>query len=193
MVQTEAQYKFVYMAVLHHIDTVRLVTLVGNAHRKRQGEEKLQTLLKQVDLRISKIRIDPGADGNQVIVDIGLSELIPISQVGQGVYRLVGILAEIIGESPQILLIDEIENGLHHSVMRQVWKGLAEIAERLNVQIFATTHSGECLMAAHQAFEDRSKYDFAVIQLFRNEDGVQGRVLDQDLIKAAETADIELR
>ncbi len=171
-----------------------LVKLVGMAQRKKQGEETLERLLKVVDPRINKIRVDPGdRDGNQVIVDIGLSELVPVSQAGQGVYRLVTILADIIGDTPQVLLIDEIENGLHHSVHKQVWTGLAETAALLNVQIFATTHSDECLHAAHQAFVERSEYDLGVIQLFRVESGVQGRVLDQKHIEAALAGDIELR
>lgn len=175
-------------------DANELVKLVGMAQRKKQGEEKLERLLKIVDPRINKIRVDPGdRDGNQVIVDIGLSELVPITQAGQGVYRLVTILADIIGDTPQVLLIDEIENGLHHSVHKQVWTGLAETAALLNVQIFATTHSDECLHAAHQSFSERSEYDFGVIQLFRVESGVQGRILDRKHIEAALAGDIELR
>jgi ABC-type transport system involved in cytochrome c biogenesis ATPase subunit len=178
---------------VQHRDIGALVPLIGKAYRKKDGEETLQRLLAVIDSRIKKVRIDPGEDGNQIIVDIGLSELVPLSQVGQGVYRVTAILADIIGEQPDVLLIDEIENGLHHSVMAQVWTGLAEIAEQLNVQIFATTHSGECLQAAHKAFLKRKTYDLAVIQLFRNESGVQGRVLDQEHIKAAIAEDIELR
>ena len=146
-----------------------------------------------MDNRINKIRIDPGEDGNQVIVDIGLSELLPVSQIGQGVYRLMAIMAEIIGESPNILLIDEVENGLHHSVHETVWKGLAETAEKLDVQIFATTHSGECLQAAHSAFLSRKNYDLAVIQLFRVQSGVQGRVLDRKYIETGIEGNIDLR
>ncbi len=174
-----------------------LVTLVGRAQRKSGGEETLQNLLAKVDPRIKKIRVDPGADGNndgnQVIVDIGLSELMPLTQTGQGVNRLMSILADIIGESPDVLLIDEIENGLHHSVQQQIWTGLAEAAEKLNVQIFATTHSDECLRAANSAFQDRQNYDFSVIQLFRVKSGVQGRVLDKQHIEAAIAGDIDLR
>jgi AAA15 family ATPase/GTPase len=132
-------------------------------------------------------------DRIQVVVDIGLSELLPLAQVGQGVYRLATILATMIGEKTDVLLIDEVENGLHHSVQKQVWTGLAEVAKELNVQIFATTHSGECLQAAHWAFLERKSYDFGVIQLFRSEGAVQGRVLDQEHIEAAIKADIELR
>ena len=67
------------------------------------------------------------------------------------------------------------------------------MAKELKVQIFATTHSGECLHAAHKAFVERQPYDLGVIQVFRGEDGVQGRVLDEEHLEAAIAADIELR
>lgn len=183
---------------VHHCNPDDLVKLVGKAHRKANGEETLQRLLAKVDPRLKKVRIDPGdnpptGDGNQVIVDIGLSELAPVSQAGQGVYRLLSILADIIGEKPEVVLIDEVENGLHHSVHKQVWAGLAETAEKLDVQIIATTHSGECLDAAHNAFLERKDYDFSVIQLFRVEKGAQGRVLDREHIEAAIAGKINLR
>jgi energy-coupling factor transporter ATP-binding protein EcfA2 len=170
-----------------------LVKRVGNAHRHRGGEEQMQQLLAKIDPRIVKVRIDPGEDGNQIILDIGLTELIPLSQAGQGVTRLVSILAEMIGKRPQILILDEIENGLHHTVIEQVWSGLAEAAESLDIQIFATTHSAECVEAADSAFSRRANYDLSVIQLFRTETEVQGRVLGRDLIRAAIDGNIDLR
>jgi hypothetical protein len=178
---------------VQHRDPNSLVSLIGKAYRKRDGEETFQKLLAKIDSRIERVRIDPREDGNQIVVDIGLSEVLPLAQVGQGVYRLATILADIIGEQPSVLLIDEIENGLHHSVQKQIWTGLAEVAKESNVQIFATTHSGECLQAAHKAFLEREPYDFGVIQLFRTEDGAQGRLLDKEHIEAAIKADIELR
>ena len=174
-------------------DPNALVTLVGKANRKGDGEETLQRLLAKVDPRIRKVRVDPGEDGNQVIVDIGLSELVPVSQAGEGIYRLVSILADIIGEKPDVMLIDEVENGLHHSIHEQIWAGLAETAEKLNVQIIATTHSEECLQAAHNAFLSRKEYDLSVIQLFRVESGLQGRVLHRELIEAGIDGNIDLR
>ena len=178
---------------VQHRDPRMLVSLIGKVILKGGGEDTFQKLLATIDPRIRKVRIHPGEDGNQVVVDIGGSELLPLAQVGQGVYRLATILAEIIGEKTDVLLIDEIENGLHHSVQKQVWTGLAGVANELNVQIFATTHSGECLQAAHRAFLERQTYDLGVIQLFRAEDGVQGRLLDKEHIEAAIEAEIELR
>lgn len=170
-----------------------LVDIFGKAQRRKEGEESLTQLLRQVDPRIRKIRIDPDKKGNQIIVDVGLSELLPLTQLGQGVQRLVAILSEVIGDKPGVALIDEIENGLHHAVQEAVWTGLAAMAESLDVQVFATTHSKECLEAAHAAFAKRESYDFGVIQLFRTESGPQGRVLDRELIEAAVTSDIDLR
>ncbi len=178
---------------VQYSDPSIIVKLLGKAYRKTGGEEALQKLLTVIDPRIKKIRIDPGDDGNQIIIDIGLTELLPLAQVGQGVYRIISILADIIAEEARIFLIDEIENGLHHSVLEHVWSGLAETAEKLNIQIFATTHSGECLQAANKAFQKRPHYDLAVIQLFRNDNGVQGRVLDKTHIETAVSEDIELR
>ena len=45
------------------------------------------------------------------------------------------------------LLIDEVDTGLHFSVMTKMWRMLIESAKRLNVQIFATTHSMDCIHA----------------------------------------------
>lgn len=178
---------------LHSRTPEELVKLVGNAHRKAGGEEAVQRLVATVDPRIKKVRVDPGEDGNQIVVDIGLSELVPVSQVGQGVYRLLGIICELIADKPNLVLIDELENGLHHSIHRQIWTGLAEIAETLDVQIIASTHSDEFLRAAHRAYSERPAYHFGVIQLFRVPSGVQGRVLGKEQIEAAIQADIELR
>lgn len=173
-----------------------LVASFGNAVRKREGEEMVHAILRAVDSRILRVRVDPVEEGNIIAVDIGLSESIPLSQAGQGIYRLVAVLSDLIGETPQVCIIDEIENGIHHTVMKQVWRGLAEISRRMGVQIFATTHSGECLEAAHSVFFDEDKEgerDFAVIQLMRVKEQIVGKVLNEARVDAALENKIELR
>ncbi len=181
---------------VHHSTPIDLVKSFGNAVRKREGEDLVHSILKAVDPRILRVRVDPVEEGNIISVDIGLSESIPLSQVGQGVYRLVAVLSDLIGETPQICIIDEIENGIHHTVLKQIWRGLAEISQRLGVQIFATTHSDECLEAADQVFsaEDaNNEREFALIQLMRVKGDVVGRVLDEAKVDAALENEIELR
>ena len=183
------------VSVQHRSPNV-LVRSFGNAVRKREGEELVHSILKAVDNRILRVRVDPVEEGNIIAVDLGLSESVPLSQAGQGIYRLVAVLSDLIGETPQVCIIDEIENGIHHTVLKQMWRGMAEISERLGVQIFATTHSRECLEAAETVFFDddkAGKRDFAVIQLMRVKDEVVGKVLNEDRVAAAFENDIELR
>ena len=52
-----------------------------------------------------------------------------------------------------VILIDEIENGLHHSVFSKVWQAIDQAARELDVQVIATTHSWECIVAASQSLE----------------------------------------
>ncbi len=170
-----------------------LVKSFAQAVKRKGGEERLEKLLQTVDERVQKVRVEPAEDGNHLMVDVGLSEMLPLSQAGQGIYRLVAIFSELIGEQPELCIIDEIENGIHHSLLEQVWTGLAAVAEEMNIQIFVTTHSQECIEAAHAAFSKRPVYDFSMVQLFRVEGTVQGKVLDQKQIEAAIAGDVDLR
>ena len=69
---------------------------------------------------------------------------IPIGSMGDGIWRMLGIALAIVNAKNGVLLIDEIDTGLHFTVMSDMWKMLWETAKRLNVQIFATTHSSDC-------------------------------------------------
>ena len=46
-----------------------------------------------------------------------------------------------------ILLVDEIDTGLHHRVLESLWRFVAEEARRRDLQVMATTHSLDCLRA----------------------------------------------
>jgi len=171
-----------------------VVQAFAEAVRSPVAEQQMESVLRAVDARVGTLRLDlEQKELPLIVVDLGLSERVPLSQAGQGMYRLVAILAELLGAAPELALIDEVENGLHHSVLEQVWTGLAEIAERLSIQLFVTTHSYECIEAAHAAFSKRSDYGLRIIQLFRTRPGVEGRVLDRDLIEAGIEGGIDLR
>jgi ABC-type transport system involved in cytochrome c biogenesis ATPase subunit len=162
-----------------------VVQAFAEAVRSPAAEREMEVVLRAVDPRVGTLRLDlEQKEHPLIVVDLGLSERIPLSQAGQGMYRLVAVLAELLGAPPDVAFLDEIENGIHHSALEQVWTGLAEVAERLGIQLFVTTHSYECIEAAHAAFSKRPNYDLRVIQLSRAKTGVEGRVLDRDHIAA---------
>ncbi len=181
----DAAYCRVSVISVYHRTPGELVPRLGKALLVAGTEERLESILRQVDPRVKKLRIDPSVPGNRIVIDVGLKRMVPLSKMGQGIYRLIEIFAEIISMTPKVCLIDEIENGIHHSSLIDLWRGLAEISEQFNVQIFATTHSHECIEAAHEAFSERASYGLSVIQLFRETVSIQGRVLDQAHITAA--------
>jgi hypothetical protein len=70
---------------------------------------------------------------------------VPIGSMGDGIWRLLVIAFAIAQCEDGILLIDEIDTGLHYSVMTKMWKLIFGAANELNVQVFATTHSYDCV------------------------------------------------
>lgn len=79
---------------------------------------------------------------------------VPLGSLGDGVKHLLGICLAVMRSSKGIVLIDEIDTGLHYSMMIDMWKILIETALRLNVQIFATTHSLDCVRSLAWLYEE---------------------------------------
>lgn len=82
--------------------------------------------------------------GGVVVKCEGIENRLPIGTMGDGVWRLLGIAIALIKARNGILLVDEVDTGLHYSVMNGMWKLIFETANRLNIQVFATTHSNDC-------------------------------------------------
>lgn len=77
----------------------------------------------------------------------GIGRRMPIGSYGDGMRRLLAFRLALVGAVNGFLLIDEIDAGLHWTVMEDVWRLLVEVAQRSNVQVFATTHSKDCIDA----------------------------------------------
>ncbi|MDJ0509375.1 MAG: AAA family ATPase [Crocosphaera sp.] len=102
--------------------------------------------------------IDPLIEGIQIF-SIGKpliylkkahQKMLPISMFGDAINRVTEIIVRVLNNQGGIILIDEIENGIHYSTHRDFWKALFELSKELDVQIFTTTHSLEMI----QAFRD---------------------------------------
>lgn len=127
-------------------DAVRLGQL-----RKRKRSDMVTEALKIVEPRLQSIE-DNSAGGTPMIWgDIGFPELVPLPVMGEGMTRVARLILAISTTPGGLLLVDEIENGLHHSILSKVWKAVDQAAKNFDTQIVATMHSYECMEAAHQA------------------------------------------
>ena len=68
-----------------------------------------------------------------------------LSSMGDGINRILTIILALLNCKNGVLLLDEFETGLHYSVQDQLWEIIFMLSEKLNVQVFVTTHSNDCV------------------------------------------------
>ena len=79
----------------------------------------------------------------------GSAERLPLKSMGDGMTRIFHIILALVNARNGFLLVDEFENGLHWSVHPKLWNIIFRLAEDLNVQVFVTTHSQDCIRGFH--------------------------------------------
>jgi AAA15 family ATPase/GTPase len=105
---------------------------------------------------------------------------LPLALFGDAMNRIADIILKIINKEDSVLLIDEIENGIHHSNQIAFWDFLYRLTEQLNVQFFATTHSLEMTEAFIKAGLDRQD-SAAHFELVRHEKTNKIVAINRDL------------
>jgi hypothetical protein len=125
------------------------------------GEERTLTALRLVDPTVDRVAMSGVGDAvvAQVLVK-GSTSPVPLGTLGEGVSRMLSLAVHLAATQGGFLLVDEIENGLYWAALPKVWRFLVETARALDVQVFATTHSKDCL----EAIADLHRRDPALAQ-----------------------------
>ena len=117
-----------------------------------------------------------------------------LSLYGQGVKTFVNIMISLLLLEDKILFIDEIENGIHYSLFDKMWEIILKISKRRGVQIFATTHSKECIDSYNKVSQRLEDDDIAFINLSRNrKDKIVPIVLDSGMFRSELAQNHEVR
>ena len=121
---------------------------------KRKQEGDVLDTLRLIEPAVQRIKIlsDPG--GPSLYLDLGLEALVPLAVCGEGIVHLFSIIVELIASRNGVLLIDEIDNGLHYRVMPGLWKLLGHLVEKHKVQVFGTTHNDNMMRSALKEFAE---------------------------------------
>ena len=159
------------------------------------AEEQIVSALKIISPDINDVSMI-GSNGSRTRMAIAKSlnypTPIPLRSFGDGVNRLFGIILSLTCAKGGILLIDEIENGLHHSSLVKIWKVIFQMSRELEVQVFATSHSWDCI----EAFQEAANGDDAegtLVRLTNREDKIISTLLKEDELRIAARDQIELR
>ena len=116
-------------------------------------EDRVISALQSLDNNIERIAAIPSPIFNQqqrggfAVKMKNVDQPIPIGSLGDGAWRMLALAIALIRSKNGILLVDEIDTGFHYSVMGNMWKMIAEISRAFNIQVFATTHSYDCIRA----------------------------------------------
>jgi AAA15 family ATPase/GTPase len=157
--------------------------------------DKIIELLKLLDSRISDFSIGPDSLGlgHDLKLKLDKDIFFPIRTLGDGINKLIQIILSLYSKPNSILLIDEIENGFYYSFYPKLWEMLGKVAKETNCQIFATTHSYECIEGATVLNENEPEL-FGFIRLDRDKnDNIIPKMYSGETFQYAMDYDWEVR
>lgn len=172
--------------------TVQLWDAVSLTPLENEVVKGLKLIEPKVEA-VAFVGADSPRDGRIPLVKIsGISEPIPLKSLGDGISRIFQIIVSIVNSKDGALLIDEFENGLHWTVQEDVWDLVYKLSSDLNVQVFATTHSRDCINGFEAAWaKDAEGGAFA--RIIKTLDAVSVKEYELDLLQDSLVTDVEVR
>ena len=146
--------------------------------------------------RLSRFRV-PYSDRTAVVKLRSSSTSIPLSSMGDGMLRVLQLALTVFPSKGGVLLIDEFENGLHWSVQEKIWEMIFTLANDLEIQVFATTHSEDAVKAFSKVASERPEVGVLVKlvskKLPEGRDKTIGVIYDEATLKTATMTETEVR
>jgi hypothetical protein len=142
-------------------------------------------------IKTLSLEIDSGIQ--TVFAEIeGQSRRLPVGLISDGIQKLLSILLTIATKPNGTILMDQIEDGFYFKKMASTWKVIHKFAKENGTQIFATTHSQECLAALLSVLEANEE-DFALLRASRSDDSIRFSVSNGRRFASALSQEFELR
>ncbi len=117
-----------------------------------------------------------------------------IAELGHGLKRYVAIISALLVCQNSCLFLDEIENGIYYTQLDRLWQIILTLAEELNCQVFATTHSKECLESFYKVSQKMAYKNISILKLTRLKNGqISSSVSDYELLENSLEQNHEVR
>jgi len=142
---------------------------------KNELEDKLDSYIREFDGNIEKFRIinsQPYCKKN--------GKFFNLNEFGDGLGKFVYFIMLLLSEKDSIILIDEIENGIHYTQLDRLWEIILTISKQQKVQVFATTHSKECIESYARVAKKLEDEEIAFIELCKREEEIKAFVYPSD-------------
>lgn len=141
--------------------------------KTKKEKQTLINVLKVINSKIVDVELRPKFEDLKSVFLISFEdkdEFVPLNFLGDGFKRIFYIILKTISLKGKRIMIDEFEIGIHYSKMKEFWINVFKVCKELNVQLFATTHSEECIEAYVEAAKEVNEQNIKLIRLQENKD-----------------------
>lgn len=158
------------------------------------SEELVESALRIVEPEVERVLLVGESTRRSVLVRLhGVPRPVPLQAMGDGVNRVFGLTLAMVQARGGVVLIDEVENGLHFTVQDEVWRAIFALARQLHVQVLATTHSWDSIVGFQYA-ANMSEEEGMLYRLERTPEGtVEAIRFTEEEVEIAAEQRIEIR
>ncbi|RYD60538.1 MAG: ATP-binding protein [Verrucomicrobiaceae bacterium] len=160
------------------------------------GEQSMLRALRIIASDIERISLveDPRQQGLRYALIIKEKHTTPepLHSMGDGMSRIFELALGLANSKEGLFLIDEVENGVHYSAQEQLWRFIFEASSQLDVQVFATTHSWDCIAAFQKAASSHAENGM-LISLAQVNGEIKTAVFDEKDLEIITRQSIEVR
>lgn len=192
--ENDNSIKNICKCYMSNYDTIRgdkvVLDWLGEIEKNNLKEEVIE-VLSIIKSNIIDIMIITDNSVPRIYVKLKNNSMFPIEFMGDGIRKLLHLYLAIRVKEHNIVLIDEIENGLHYSMYEVLWKYIYKLAKDRNCQIIATTHSYENIVAFQSVLSNKD--DMAYFRLGKNDDKITAHRFSADMLDEAISLNMEVR
>lgn len=156
-------------------------------------KDEIISELKMLVPELRDLSIVLNANEPIIYADVGKDKKVPLAIMGEGVSKLLGVFLAILTNKGGLVLIDEIENGIHYSAFEEIWGAIFKLADKYSCQVFVATHSYEAMVGLANASSNNDFQSVSYYRLDKTDDGVVSQHYDFETFKTAIESEWEVR
>ena len=138
--------------------------------QSKDREDDFNRFIHSFDNEIEKVKVIGDSIKCRETAPDGSFSYRDITEYGDGLRLYVSVIADIFTAENSYIFIDEIDNGVHYTSLDKLWDIILTLSKELNVQVFATTHSRECIESYCRMVEKHQARDISFITLVKNKE-----------------------
>jgi AAA15 family ATPase/GTPase len=180
------------------IENIMFIDIFGYKNKQiKQFFTCIQIKDKESFLNEILKKFDNNIDGFKVIGDRQQCKIngkyLELTELGDGTRHLISIIISLFKCENGYLFIDEIDNGIHYSKLDELWEVILKTSKELNVQVFATTHSKECLESYARIAKKLKDEEVSLIELGKKDEKIESIVFNYNGLSHQVEQKLEVR